>query len=131
MAEFTLCLASSDSNNLSKYFSRINLNVNVSYNADLEEVIKIVNKVGQDMATESHWKEEIIKAPQFLRVDDFTDSAVSIKIVGETIPNRQFMVTGELRKRIKEAFDDHHIQMPVIHQIVRRVGSSSKEDPEQ
>jgi hypothetical protein len=26
--------------------------------------------------------------------------------VGETIPNRQFMVTGELRKRIKEAFDD-------------------------
>jgi small conductance mechanosensitive channel len=114
--------------NLSKYFSRINLNVNVSYNADLEEVIKIVNRVGDGMACEPPWKEEIIKAPQFLRVDDFTDTAVSIKIVGETIPNRQFMVTGELRKRIKEAFDEHGIQMPVIHHIVKRVGNSGKEE---
>ena len=116
--------------NLSKYFSRINLNVNVSYNADLEEVIKIVNRVGGEMAAEPHWKEEIIKAPQFLRVDDFTDSAVSIKIVGETIPNRQFMVTGELRKRLKEEFDEHGIQMPVIHHIVKRVGNSGKEESE-
>lgn len=117
--------------NLSKYFSRINLNVNISYTADIEEVIKIVNQVGLEMANEPRWKPEIIKAPQFLRVDDFTDSAVSIKIVGETIPNRQFMVTGELRKRIKEAFDEHGIQMPVIQHIVRRVGSSTKEESEQ
>jgi small conductance mechanosensitive channel len=61
-------------------------------------------------------------------VDDFTDSAVSIKIVGETIPNRQFMVTGELRKRIKEAFDEHGIQMPVIQHIVRSVSSNAKDE---
>ena len=114
--------------NLSKYFSRINLNVNISYNADIEEVIKIVNQVGLEMANEPRWKPEIIKAPQFLRVDDFTDSAVSIKIVGETIPNRQFMVTGELRKRIKEAFDEHGIQMPVIQHIVRSVSSNAKDE---
>ena len=114
--------------NLSKYFSRINLNVNISYTADIEEVIKIVNQVGLEMANEPRWKPEIIKAPQFLRVDDFTDSAVSIKIVGETIPNRQFMVTGELRKRIKEAFDEHGIQMPVIQHIVRSVSSNAKDE---
>lgn len=117
--------------NLSKYFSRINLNVNVSYDADLEEVIRIVNKVGLEVANDPEWKKDIIKAPQFLRVDDFTDTAVSIKIVGETIPNRQFMVTGEFRKRIKEAFDDHGIQMPVIQHVVKRVGSSTKDEPGQ
>jgi small-conductance mechanosensitive channel len=117
--------------NLSKYFSRINLNVNISYNADIEDVIQVVNQVGLKMANEPRWKPEIIKAPQFLRVDDFTDTAVSIKIVGETIPNRQFMVTGELRKRIKEAFDEHGIQMLVIQHIVRRVESSTKDESEQ
>ena len=116
--------------NLSKFFSRINLNINLSYTADLDEVIKLVNQIGMDLANDPKWSPEIIKAPQFLRVEDFTDSAVSIKIVGETVPNRQFTVTGELRKRIKEAFDDSGIQMPVIHHIVKRVGSSTKEEPE-
>jgi len=114
--------------NLSKYFSRINLNVNVSYNADLEKVIQIVNKVGQDMASDPAWVKEIIKPPQFLRVEDFTDSAVSIKIVGETVPNHQFMATGELRKRIKEAFDENDIQMPIVH-VVRSVGHKGLDDP--
>ena len=116
--------------NLSKFFSRINLNINISYTADIDEVIKIVNRIGTDLANDPKWSAEIIKAPQFLRVEDFTDSAVSIKIVGETIPNRQFTVTGELRKRIKEAFDESGIQIPVIHHIVKRVGSSTKEEPE-
>ena len=117
--------------NLSKFFSRINLNINISYTADLDDVIKLVNQIGTDLANDPKWSAEIIKAPQFLRVEDFTDSAVSIKIVGETVPNRQFTVTGELRKRIKEAFDETGIQMPVIHQIVKQVGSSTKEVPEE
>jgi small conductance mechanosensitive channel len=47
--------------NLSKYFSRINLNVNISYTADIDEVIRIVNRVGLEMANDPKWQPEIIK----------------------------------------------------------------------
>jgi len=105
--------------NLSKTFSRVNLNVGISYNSDLEHVISVVNQIGKDLADDPQWKEYILSPPQFLRVDDFADYAIIIKILGETKPIKQWDVTGELRKRIKIAFDKEGIEIPfpqiVIH----------------
>lgn len=107
--------------NLSKDFARVNLNIGVSYNSKLDHVIQIVNEVGNELSQDAQWKEFIIKPPQFLRVDDFADSSIVIKILGETQPLKQWEVTGELRKRIKIAFDNEGIEIPfpqrVIHQI--------------
>jgi moderate conductance mechanosensitive channel len=106
--------------NLTKSFARVNLNIGVSYHSNLEHVISVVNRVGDELASDEEWKEKIIKAPQFLRVDDFGESAVIIKILGETKPILQWEVTGELRKRIKISFDKEGIEIPfpqrVIHQ---------------
>ncbi|PIR82400.1 mechanosensitive ion channel family protein [Candidatus Kaiserbacteria bacterium CG10_big_fil_rev_8_21_14_0_10_59_10] len=106
--------------NLSKQFSRVNLNIGVSYSSDLQQVIDVVNRVGEEMASDPAWKELIISPPKFLRVDDFADSAVIIKILGDTKPLKQWDVTGELRKRLKIAFDKEGIVIPfpqrVIHQ---------------
>ena len=98
--------------NLSKGFSRVNLNIGISYGSDLEKVINVVNRVGNELAKDPQWKHDILKTPQFLRVDDFADSAVIIKILGDTKPLRQWAVTGELRKRIKIAFDKEGIEIP-------------------
>lgn len=98
--------------NLSKGFSRVNINIGISYNSNLEKVIKVVNKVGEDMASDPDWRDFIKEAPKFLRVDDFADSAVVIKILGETEPLKQWDVTGELRKRLKIAFDKEGITIP-------------------
>lgn len=107
--------------NLTKGFSRVNLNVGVSYNDDLEKVITVVNEVGMDLAKDPAWKAHILKAPQFLRVDDFADSAVIIKILGDTIPLKQWDVTGELRKRLKIAFDKAGIEIPFPQRVIRQV----------
>ena len=107
--------------NLSKDFARINLNIGIAYAANLDQVIKIVNEVGDKLSQDPKWKEFIIKSPQFLRVEDFADSSVVIKILGETQPLKQWEVTGELRKRVKIAFDNEGIEIPfpqrVVHQI--------------
>lgn len=107
--------------NLSKDFARVNLNIEIAYNSKLEDVIQIVNRVGNELAQDPQWKEFIIIPPQFLRIDDFADSSIVIKILGETLPLKQWEVTGELRKRIKIAFDNEGIEIPfpqrVIHQM--------------
>jgi small conductance mechanosensitive channel len=106
--------------NLSKQFARVNLDIGISYSANLEQVISVVNKVGTELAEDPAWKEHILKPPQFLRIDDFGDSAIVIKILGDTKPLKQWDVTGELRKRLKVAFDREGIEIPfpqrVIHQ---------------
>ncbi len=106
--------------NLSKYFSRVNLNIGISYNTNLEHAIKVIDNVGKELAKDPQWKEKITKPPQFLRVDNFADSAIIVKILGETKPLKQWEVAGELRKRLKIAFDREGIEIPfpqrVIHQ---------------
>lgn len=109
--------------NLSKHFARVNLNIGISYNSDLEQVISVINKVGEDLANDSAWKEFILKPPQFLRVDDFGDSAIIIKILGETKPLKQWDVTGELRKRIKIAFDKGGIEIPFPQRVIHEAKS--------
>ncbi|MDD3662558.1 MAG: mechanosensitive ion channel family protein [Candidatus Pacebacteria bacterium] len=106
--------------NLSKGYSRVNLNIGVSYKSDLNKVIKVINDVGDKLSEDPIFKDFIIKKPQFLRVNDFGDSAIFVKILGETKPGKQWDVAGEFRLRLKEAFDKEGIEIPfpqrVIHQ---------------
>lgn len=107
--------------NLSKNFARVNLDMGISYNTNLEHVINVINRTGKELAEDPKFKDMIISPPQFLRVNDFADSAVVLKILGDTVPLKQWEVTGELRKRLKIAFDREGIEIPfpqrVIHQI--------------
>lgn len=110
--------------NLTKHFARVNLDVGVAYDSDLEKVIEVVNRVGNELAKDPEWKPHIRKAPQFFRVADFADSAIIIKILGETEPIKQWDVTSELRKRLKIAFDKEGIVIPFPQRVVHIVKNS-------
>ena len=106
--------------NMSQEFSRINLDVGVSYSAELDEVIRIINEVGNAMFEDPKWKEMLITAPHFLRVNDLADSAVVVKIVADTQALQQWAVSGELRKRLKIAFDEAGIEIPFPQQVIHQ-----------
>ena len=46
-----------------------------------------------------------------MRVDAFKDSGVALKVLGVTEPMRQWDVMGELRRRLKKAFDAERIEL--------------------
>lgn len=104
--------------NKSKDFSRVNLVVGVSYGADIDKVIDVVNSIGEEIAHDEVWGQKILKAPQFLRVDNLGESSVDVRIVGETKPLEQWSVAGELRKRIKQRFDKEGIEIPFPQRVV-------------
>jgi small conductance mechanosensitive channel len=103
------------SSNSTKQWSRINLNVSVDYDTDLEKAMAVINLVGKGMVDDPVWGAFITNAPRALRVDKLGDSGIDIKVVGETRPSRQWEVAGELRLRIKKAFDKEHIEIPYPH----------------
>lgn len=112
--------------NMSSEFAGINLNVGVDYSTNLEKVIEVVNEVGKELAGDDQWASDILETPAFLRVDNFGDSSIDIKITGRTKPLRQWDVTGELRKRLKVAFDKHGIEIPFPQRVVHQAASTSK-----
>jgi len=103
------------STNMTKKYSRVNLNVSVGYGENLKHVIDIINKICQEMAEDKQWKDDFITTPSVLRVDKLGDSGIDIKILGDTKPAKQWAIMGELRLRLKDAFDREGIEIPWPH----------------
>ena len=104
--------------NWSKSYSRVNLNVRVAYSSNLDHVIQVINRVGEELAADPDFKDKIIDPPHVLRVDSLNESSIDIKIIGETAPIEQWGITGELRLRLKRAFDAEGIEIPFPQRTV-------------
>jgi len=111
--------------NLTKEFSRVNLDVMVSYSEDLAQVFEVIDRVGQELAEDPYFGPMIISPPRVLRVDDFRDSGIVIKILGETQPLKQWDVAGELLRRLKQAFDAADIEIPYPHRVLVTRGAKA------
>ena len=114
----------SSSSNYTKEWSRVNIDIPVAYGEDLDRVSEVINRVGAEMAQDEVYGAMITSAPRVLRVNNFGDSGIDIKVLGETKPLMQWDVTGELRKRVKKAFDREGIEIPWPHVKLYFGGSS-------
>ena len=101
--------------NMTRDWSRINLNVSVAYKENLARVFEVVNEVGQQMKDDTVWGRDLLTVPKVERVDNLGNSGIEIKILADTKPIRQWALTGELRKRLKDRFDEEGIEIPWPH----------------
>ncbi len=102
--------------NLTQEWSRAHLNISVAYKEDLDRVMALMRKTWEEMAEDPNWSPLMkVKSPWLMRVDEFGDSGIVIKMVGETEPIKQWDVMGEFRLRIKKVFDQEGIEIPWPH----------------
>jgi small conductance mechanosensitive channel len=104
--------------NFTQEYSRVNMNISVSYAEDLDRVMRVIDEVGRELAADVDWKDVIITPPASLRIDSFGESGVEIKILGDVQPIRQWEVMGELRRRLKKRFDEEGIEIPFPHRVM-------------
>jgi small-conductance mechanosensitive channel len=102
--------------NYTMMWSRAHLDISVAYKEDLDRVMAVIRRVWEETAEDPIWGPKFIsKTPWLLRVNEFGDSGIDIKVVGETKPMMQWDVMGELRRRIKRVFDEEDIEIPWPH----------------
>jgi small-conductance mechanosensitive channel len=102
--------------NYTRSLSRAFFEVDVAYKEDLDRVMAIVKKTWEELAADPEWEGRILsKTPWLLRVEEFGDSGITIRAVGDTRPMEQWNVMGELRRRIKKVFDEEGIEIPWPH----------------
>lgn len=107
--------------NASFGYANVNIDVRVAYDNDVDQVEKIMNQVGEDMAKDKKWSPHIFEPIQFFRVDGFEDSAVRIKALGKVEPAMQWELAGEYRRRIKKAFEKNSIEIPFPQRVVHTI----------
>ena len=101
--------------NMTQGFSRINLDVTIAYEEDVDRVISIVDAECARLAADR--KEDILSAPKVVRVNNLGHDGVDLKIVGDVRAFTQWELTGELRRRLKNRFDAEGIEIPYHHEV--------------
>ncbi len=98
-------------------YSMARFTIAVHPSSDIDHVVKIINKIGTNLANEEKWKSKIIEAPEFVSLGEFTGTSVEIIIAGKTQPSDQWSVIAELRRRLLQAFEENGIELAVMPSI--------------
>jgi small conductance mechanosensitive channel len=91
--------------NQSQQWSRVVLDIPISYNADIDRAQTVISQTASALAEDPAWTERVLDAPEVWGVEQFTLDTVTIRLVVKTAPHEQWRVARELRSRIKVALD--------------------------
>jgi small conductance mechanosensitive channel len=111
--------------NMTKSFSYYVIDLGVAYKESVDRVMEVLREIGEELLNDPSYRAKILAPLEILGVDDFAASAVIIKLRIKTVPLDQWSVGRELRRRIKNTFDDAGIELPFPHLSVY-FGEASK-----
>ena len=101
--------------NQTRDWARINEYITVAYKEDISHVYAVINEVCQDLKDDPDFGENLTTTPSAMRVSNLGDHGVDICIRGYTKVGEQWGLAGELRKRLKNRFDEEGIEIPWPH----------------
>lgn len=104
--------------NLSSRWSRADLTIPVSYQADITSALELIENVALKMNQEPKWQKQILEKPNVLGIDNFSDRGLLIRVWIKTQPLKQWEVAREYRRRLKIALDEVGISIPVPQQAI-------------
>ncbi len=86
--------------NLTYTWSRAVVDVEVSYEADVDAAMGQLQKTADSLAGDAKFKADIWGRPEVLGVEALGDSGVTIRVIIKTRPLQQWVVAREFRRRV-------------------------------
>jgi len=105
--------------NMTKDWSRAVVKVGVAYEEDLAHVLGVLEQIGQQTYQDERFGSQMLEEPTVLGPLDFGDSAVGVRMMVKTLPGKHWGIGRELRRRIKERFEQENIEMPYPQYEIR------------
>lgn len=90
--------------NLSKDFAYANADVVVLHGENLDRVFGALRMIGGAMAEDAEVKPLLLGPLEILGVQDLRETTVTIRARFKTLPQKQWVVAAELRRRIAQGF---------------------------
>ena len=102
--------------NLSSEWSRVNYSIEVNYDTDIDQLLQVMEKVGQELYQDPQWQQLILESPEVLGIDEISHKGILIRLIIKTQPLQQWSVAREFRRRLKKVFDQEGIRVGIPQQ---------------
>ena len=104
--------------NYTKDFSHVVLNIGIAYRENVDEVMKVIEELGREMAEDPTFGADIITPLVTQGVQSLDDSAVIIRAKMRVSPGTQWGMKREFNRRLKNRFDELGIEIPFPQQAI-------------
>ena len=114
--------------NMSQEWARALLDIGVSYDTDTDHATAVIERVASTMAEEEEYEEMFLAPPEVWGVERLGVDSIDIRLVIKTTPGDQYGIGRELRRRLKQAFDDEGIEIPFPQRTlwIRQAGDTGE-----
>ena len=104
--------------NHSNGWSRSDLKIPFAHQTNADIAIAIIEDVATQMYQDCDCRAKILEPPQILGVEDFSDRGFVVRLWFKTEPLKQWEVSREFRRRIKNAFESAGVPLPLPQQQI-------------
>jgi moderate conductance mechanosensitive channel len=113
--------------NMTSGFSRVVVDVPVSYDTDLDRAMEVIADEASRMSLSDEWSGSFLEPPSMLGVDRLDASSVNIRVVLTTVSDERWRVKRGFLKLIKQRLDREGIEIPYQYvNLVARDNPSSE-----
>jgi small-conductance mechanosensitive channel len=112
--------------NKSKDWARAVVDIGVGRGAEPTQVRGVLERVAHEAKDDPILGRLLYAPPEVLGMESLTEYEVMWRIVADTKPGRQYDASRTLRERIKVAFDEANIEMPMPHRVMVSAGTGAE-----
>jgi small conductance mechanosensitive channel len=96
--------------NTTRDWSQITLKVVVAYSEPSERIVALLKQLGEEIRHDPAYAEDVVSEIQVPGIDRVGNGEAEYLVLIKTRPSKQYAVSRELRRRIKECFNKNNIQ---------------------
>src|SRR5713226_1342857 len=96
--------------NTTRDWSQVALRVTVAYSEPSEKIVKLLNAAGDEVRHDPAFADDIVSDIQVPGIDRVGNGEEAYLMLIKTRPNKQYGVSRELRRKIKECFEKNNVQ---------------------
>ena len=111
--------------NMSQEWARAVLDIEVAYDTDLAQAMTVIKEVADGVWRDNLPDATILEEPAIAGVQAFGESSIVIRLMAKVEPGEQWAASREIRRRLKEAFDESGIEIPFPQRTVWVRGEES------
>ena len=111
--------------NLTRDWSQVLLRTTAAYSENSDRVIELLQAVGDGLASDPVWSNDFMVKPRVLGIERVANGEVEYLAGGRVRPGRQYDVSRELRRRIKESFEKNGVQAGPLGRVFVAEGSQT------
>jgi moderate conductance mechanosensitive channel len=96
--------------NMTRDWSQLALRVTVAYSEPSDKIVSLLKQVGEEVRHSEVFSSDIVSDIDVPGIDRVGNGEAEYLMLIKTRPNKQYAVSRELRRRIKECFEKNNVQ---------------------